>query len=205
MERLHIYLFGKAAGIPDTNIYGIEVFQEMVDQASQHIRAYQVDLEKQLLPFTANFFDVVICNQVLEHLKNVFLPMNEIWRVTKPGGILILSTPNLAAVHNRLLMLIGKQPTCIRTFGPHIRGFTANELIRFATEGGLFELEDINGIGWHPLKANGLLCKALVKAFPLMAHTVVLVLRKRKVDTHIVTTWMKWINQEGIQTNFMNK
>lgn len=39
------------------------------------------------LQFTSNFFDVVICNHVYEHVQDPQKMMDEIYRVLKPGGI----------------------------------------------------------------------------------------------------------------------
>ncbi len=41
-----------------------------------------------------NSYDVVICFQVLEHIKNDVEFLKDIYRVLKPGGILLLTTPN---------------------------------------------------------------------------------------------------------------
>ncbi len=52
-------------------------------------------------PFTDNFFDSVVCNQVLEH---VFTPdqfVSEIGRVLKDGGALLLSVPFLWDEHEQ--------------------------------------------------------------------------------------------------------
>ena len=45
------------------------------------------------MPFTDNHFDVVLCNHVLEHVKDDILAMREIARVLKPGGFAILQVP----------------------------------------------------------------------------------------------------------------
>ncbi|MCC8036269.1 MAG: class I SAM-dependent methyltransferase [Rikenellaceae bacterium] len=42
----------------------------------------------------SNYFDFVISFQVIEHVKNDFLFLSEIHRVLKPGGKLLISTPN---------------------------------------------------------------------------------------------------------------
>lgn len=44
-------------------------------------------------PFVASSFDGVICNQVLEHVFNPDQFLQEIFRVLKPGGKLLLSVP----------------------------------------------------------------------------------------------------------------
>jgi ubiquinone/menaquinone biosynthesis C-methylase UbiE len=46
------------------------------------------------LPFPANHFDLVISRSVVEHLENPSLVFREFQRVLKPGGKVILATPN---------------------------------------------------------------------------------------------------------------
>lgn len=45
------------------------------------------------IPFKENTFDAVLCNHVLEHVKDDILAMSEIKRVLKPGGFAILQVP----------------------------------------------------------------------------------------------------------------
>lgn len=47
----------------------------------------------QEIPFEQASFDVVICNHVLEHVKDDRKAMREIYRVLKPGGFAILQVP----------------------------------------------------------------------------------------------------------------
>jgi len=47
------------------------------------------------LPYKNNFFDIVSCMDVLEHIENEEKAINEMLRVLKPGGILILTVPAL--------------------------------------------------------------------------------------------------------------
>lgn len=44
-------------------------------------------------PFSANEFDVVMANHVLEHIEDIPKALNEIHRVIKPGGSVILQVP----------------------------------------------------------------------------------------------------------------
>jgi len=46
------------------------------------------------LPFEDEFFGVVTCSEVLEHIPDYRRPISEILRVTKPGGKMIISVPN---------------------------------------------------------------------------------------------------------------
>jgi SAM-dependent methyltransferase len=47
-------------------------------------------------------FDLIICTEVLEHVANPFLAINEIFRLLKKGGILLLSTPFNFRIHGPL-------------------------------------------------------------------------------------------------------
>ena len=54
--------------------------------------------------------DGVIANQVIEHLYDTDNLLSEIWRVLKPGGVLVVSTEHLASWHNIFALLLGWQP-----------------------------------------------------------------------------------------------
>ena len=45
-------------------------------------------------PFGNNFFDVIVMNDVLEHVRNEPIALNEMFRILKKGGQLIISTPH---------------------------------------------------------------------------------------------------------------
>jgi len=46
-------------------------------------------------PFPNDRFNVVVMIELLEHLKNPWMPIEESSRVLKPGGLLIVTTPNI--------------------------------------------------------------------------------------------------------------
>jgi 2-polyprenyl-3-methyl-5-hydroxy-6-metoxy-1,4-benzoquinol methylase len=194
--------YARAAGIPLANVRGIEVAADAIEKASRLFKCVAVNLETDVFPFPDAHFDVVVCNQVLEHLKNVYRPLTEIWRVMKSGGVLLLSVPNLAALHNRILMALGLQPTSIRTFGPHVRGMTLRELVRFATFNGHLTLEKIRGVGFHPFPAHWPLTRVVARAFPGLAHTAVLLLRKVPPGEYRLPHWEEWLAAQNLQTNY---
>jgi SAM-dependent methyltransferase len=53
----------------------------------------KVKMDIHQIPFEPNTFDVVLCNHVLEHVKDDIKAMNEIQRVLKPKGFAILQVP----------------------------------------------------------------------------------------------------------------
>ena len=53
------------------------------------------------LPLGNHEFDYVLCLEGIEHLENPFLCLREFGRVLKPGGSLIISTPNIMTIKSR--------------------------------------------------------------------------------------------------------
>ncbi len=90
-------------------MYGLDVVEEKLCKAQQRgIKIIRSDLNKEL-PIKNDFFDVIISNQVIEHLIDVDLFVEEIHRVLKPGGYAVISTENLASWHNIFALLFGQQ------------------------------------------------------------------------------------------------
>lgn len=91
--------------------YGVDFSPRAVQLATARgVRAYCVDLSNQDLPFAPEFFDAAFAGEVVEHILDTDHFFDELHRVLKPGGRLILSTPNLASIHNRLMLLLGFEP-----------------------------------------------------------------------------------------------
>lgn len=57
------------------------------------------------LPFSDKSFDYVLFLEVIEHLYNPLFVIEQISRVLKPQGVLILSTPNILNISSRLRFL----------------------------------------------------------------------------------------------------
>lgn len=51
------------------------------------------------IPLADNYADCVICTEVLEHIKKPYIAMSEFYRILKPGGKLILTTPMVWPLH----------------------------------------------------------------------------------------------------------
>nr|WP_274378796.1 class I SAM-dependent methyltransferase [Sulfolobus islandicus] len=60
--------------------------------------------------FKDEYFDVILLIDVIEHLFYTDDAINEIKRVLKEKGIVVISTPNLSSFANRILLLLGYQP-----------------------------------------------------------------------------------------------
>jgi SAM-dependent methyltransferase len=65
----------------------------------------KVDLEKPL-PFTDEYFDGILFSEGIEHLDAQILCLKEMARILKPGGLLIVTTPNVLHIGGRLSFLL---------------------------------------------------------------------------------------------------
>jgi SAM-dependent methyltransferase len=139
-------LWARAAGIDPAACVGIDVKER---EPAGGVRILRADVEREPLPLPADAVDVVVASQVLEHLKNVHHLLLEIRRILAPGGRLVVGVPNLASAHNRVLLLLGRQPTTIRAASGHVRGFTWREMLALLRMFG-FRVEWSRGAGFYP-------------------------------------------------------
>jgi SAM-dependent methyltransferase len=112
------------------------------------------------LPVADGAADVVIMSELIEHLVDPDTAVAEARRVLRPGGSLLLSTPNLAAWYNRGLLALGIQPVFSevslhgvfgrpgRVVAGHLRLFTRRALTGFLAANG-FRCVTVAGARYH--------------------------------------------------------
>ena len=163
------------------------------------IDAHKIDIEKDRLPFPDRSMDVVIVNQVIEHTKEIFWIFHEISRVLADSGTLIVGMPNLASLHNRLLLLFGIQPTQIKAGSAHVRGYTKNDFLKFLEAGfpGGYRLCHFGGCNFYPFPP--FVAKPLARMFPSMAWGILFKLEKRK---RYANGFLEYPASQSFETNF---
>jgi ubiquinone/menaquinone biosynthesis C-methylase UbiE len=92
-----------------SGIYGLDILSP--DKIRLKAIIYKkLDIENDTYPFEENTFDIVICNQVIEHLLNKDFLLEEVYRVLKKGGLFILATENIASIDNIFSLILGQEP-----------------------------------------------------------------------------------------------
>jgi len=87
-----------------------------IDKYKFYPQCQLVDID-QGLPFNDNTFDLIWCSEVIEHLINPQNAIKEFLRVTRPDGVLILTTPNSYFWLMEILYLFGLKPKKIQNPG----------------------------------------------------------------------------------------
>lgn len=90
------------------------------------------------LPVNDAAYDAVISTEVIEHLENPRAVMRELGRVLRPGGCLLLTTPNQESVRSLLALLVrGHYVDFLDSSYPaHISAVLRMDLTRMCQESG---------------------------------------------------------------------
>ena len=103
----------------------------------QTVHWLETDLNKPI-ESESESFDVIISTEVIEHLENPRALFREFYRLLRPGGTLILSTPNQESIRSLLsLILFGHFVAFLETNYPaHITALLKKDLERICLETG---------------------------------------------------------------------
>lgn len=69
---------------------------------AQTVNFKEVDFNKEELPYEDNYFDYVSCLELIEHVENPQSILRKVYKVLKPGGIFVLTTPNILNIKSRM-------------------------------------------------------------------------------------------------------
>jgi SAM-dependent methyltransferase len=133
VEKFHHY---------SDHVYGVDVDPEKVAQASARLPNIS-EAPAEHLPFDDESFDVILLNEVIEHVDDDEVSIQEAYRCLRPGGHIVIYAPNRLypfETHGfylfgryvfRLLPFVNWLPDALRDwFCPHVRIYTARGIKR---------------------------------------------------------------------------
>jgi 2-polyprenyl-3-methyl-5-hydroxy-6-metoxy-1,4-benzoquinol methylase len=118
----------------------------------------QVDLDAGRIPLPDEVADVVVAAETIEHLENPRAFTREVVRLVRPGGWVVITTPNQLSLLSKLTLLIKNQFNQFQenSYPAHLTALLEVDLRRIAAECGLrdvtilFSLQGrIPGTPWH--------------------------------------------------------
>jgi 2-polyprenyl-3-methyl-5-hydroxy-6-metoxy-1,4-benzoquinol methylase len=140
------------------------------------IDAQAWDIEKGL-PYDNGSFDTVLMGEVIEHVFDLNGVLGEVRRVLNGGGSIVVSTPNLASLGRRILLLLGKNPFVETSMSGHAAGH-----VRYFVRDTLVNLFEDNGFIIDTMTSDvvnfnnsGRLCSAkLARIIPSMGKSIII-------------------------------
>lgn len=147
-----------------TKAVGIDNSWETIQYCkSRHKKTnlYFVQMDCNSLAFPASYFDIIISFETLEHLQDTDLFLQELGRILKKGGLLIMSTPNREnfSLYSKRI----KNPF-------HVKEFSADEFVKLI--GKYFELEHLLGQKYFAKKDVPLLTRYSNKQVPYGSDSI---------------------------------
>lgn len=114
------------------------------NNTAAHANFTFIESDAEALPFPAQHFDVVVTFDVIEHVEHELPFMQEIYRVLRPGGEVLLGTPNRDRLSHALRRLVGQSVVYPLDLGTdpfvgrciHLREYTAGDLRSLAAKVG---------------------------------------------------------------------
>lgn len=163
------------------------------------ITSVSVNIENQPLPFENETVDLMIANQVLEHIKEIYWINHEIFRSLKVGGYLYLGVPNVLSLHNRLLGLLGIHPTSAKLISAHVRVFSKKDTMLFYREvaNQFIAIEKFHGSQFYPFPK--IIARPLASMFPSCAFSIFFLIRKTEKYTG---AFIEWLSKTPLETNY---
>ena len=135
--ELHLANFFATGNEPEGN-QNVTIHQtgEIINYSYKHF-----NVEEDEFPYADDMFDVVLFCEIVEHLlKDPVHALAEIRRVLKPGGTLIVTTPNVVRLENVRKMIAGENIydpySGYGPYGRHNREYTQQDLFSLLSANG---------------------------------------------------------------------
>ncbi len=113
---------------PGAELSGLDYSLSAIDFAAQKFKEIDFCVANALdPPYASNYFDLVVCNNLWEHVPDPLNLLEKIRKITKPGGYLIISTPSRYRIGNLVRVLIGKPVLLMSSY--HVTEYSVGQMV----------------------------------------------------------------------------
>jgi 2-polyprenyl-3-methyl-5-hydroxy-6-metoxy-1,4-benzoquinol methylase len=92
-------------------VHGVDfVVKNLILANKRGVKAKFFDITANRFPYKRNYFDVIFLGDVIEHVFDTDMLLQNCYDIIKPGGLLLLTTPNVASLGRRMMLLFGISP-----------------------------------------------------------------------------------------------
>ncbi len=141
----------------------------------------RADLNRDPIPVPDHSADVAISIETIEHLENPRAFVRELVRIAKPGGWIVVSTPNQRSILSLGALMVKGHFSAfgVRNYPAHQTALLDTDLSRIAADNGLCDVSiEFTRIGRMPLSSVRY-PRLLSRVFPrAMSDNVLLIARK---------------------------
>lgn len=164
-------LLSEALAKAGARVTGIDLGEKVIEIARLHMHEtrlelpnldidYRVQSSAELADAEPESFDVVCCMELIEHVPDPAALVDDLARMVKPGGLLVMSTLNRTPVAFGAAILGAEYVMRMLPRGTHhyAQFLKPSELGRLMRHAGL-EVDDVSGLGYNPLNRKAWLSR----------------------------------------------
>ncbi len=131
---------GRQRPSPEVAVHGVDLDPGALALAVRTETVVRADLDARPLPYADQSFDAVLAKDVFEHLVRPERLAREVWRVLRPGGVVVAS-------------VVMAKPKAVWADYTHVRGFTRRTAPQLLADAG-FTVERVWRMGGVPLSGR---------------------------------------------------
>lgn len=128
---------------PELELVGLDLSATALKQAAKRVpHAEFVLADANSSPFSPNYFDAILLNNILEHVPSPVSLVNALRRILSPDGCLVISTPSRYRFDNLIRVVMGNPVVFMSA--DHVTEYTVGQMIELLKYSG-FNVQEVIG------------------------------------------------------------